>query len=406
MSTAGALDDVTILDLSHALAGPLASTMLADFGARVIKVETPGSGDIGRHWGPPFHGDDSAYFVALHRNKKSVEIDLKHARGKELLFRLAERCDVLLENLRVGTVERLGLDYARVAARHPRIVYCSISGFGQDGPYRDRAAMDLIVQAESGMMSVTGEAGGRPVRCGVSIADLTAGMNAAVAILIALHARSRTGRGQYIDVSMFEGQLGLLDTALATWRADGIVPRPMGTAYRALLPYQTFRTRTREIAIAIGSDSLWRTFCPLLGLDRLRDDPRYRTNRDRNLNRETLLATLQEAFLEKTYEEWEAILLPAGIPLGTINTLDQVVEHPQARARGVFAECEHPAAGKLKVVAPWFRMSETPGGVRSAAPLLGQHTDEVLREELGLTDAEIDSLRDAGAIGKGPARGP
>lgn len=400
MNTMSALGDITVLDLSHALAGPLASTLLADFGARVIKVETPGSGDIGRHWGPPFHGEDSAYFIALHRNKKSVEIDLKHPQGKELLFRLLERCDVLLENLRVGAAERLGIGYARVAAQHPRIVYCSISGFGQDGPWRGRAAMDLIVQAESGMMSVTGEAGGRPVRCGVSIADTTAGMNAAVAILIALHARGRTGRGQYIDVSMLEGQLGLLDPAIATYRADGVVPRPMGTSYRALLPYQTFRTRTRDLAIAIGSDSLWRTFCPLLGLERLVDDPRYRTNADRNRNRDSLLATLQEAFLARTYEEWESVLVPAGIPVGAINSLDAVVEHPQAKARGVFAECEHPVAGKVKVVAPYFRMSETPGGVRSAAPLLGEHTDEVLREELGLADAEIEALRQAGAIGK------
>lgn len=398
--TTSALGDITVLDLSHALAGPLASTLLADFGARVIKIEPPGSGDIGRHWGPPFHGDDSAYFVALHRNKKSVEIDLKHPRGKELVFRLLERCDVLVENLRVGAVARLGLDYARAAERNQRLVYCSISGFGQDGPYRDRAAMDLVVQAESGMMSVTGEAGGHPVRCGVSIADMTAGMNAAIAILIALHARNRTGRGQHIDVSMLEGQLGLLDTALGTYRADGIVPRPMGTAYRALLPYQTFQTRTQDLAIAIGSDALWRTFCPLLGLERLRDDPRYRTNRDRNRNRESLIATLQDAFLTKTYEEWEAILLPAGIPLGAINTLDRVVDHPQVKARGVFAECEHPVAGTVKVVSPYFRMSETPGGVRSAAPLLGQHTDEVLREELGLGNDQIEELRHAGAIGK------
>ena len=404
MATSSALGDITVLDLSHALAGPIASTLLADFGARVIKVETPGSGDIGRHWGPPFHGSDSAYFVALHRNKKSVEIDLKHPQGKELVFRLLEGSDVFLENLRPGAMERLGIDYPHAQARNPGLVYCSISGFGQDGPYRDRAAMDLIVQAESGMISVTGEEGGRPVRCGVSIADLTAGMNAAVAVLIALHARSRSGRGQFIDVSMLEGQLGLLDTALCAYRADGIVPGPMGTAYRALLPYQTFRTKTRDLAVAVGSDSLWRTFCPLLGLANLRDDPRYRTNRARNQNRESLITALQEAFLTRTYEEWESILLPAGIPVGAINTLDRAADHPQARARGVFATCDHPVAGAVQVTSPWFRLSETPGGVRSAAPLLGQHTDEVLREDLGMTEAEIEALRRAGAIGKGPAR--
>ena len=399
-----ALDDITVLDLSHALAGPLCSTLLGDFGARVIKLETPGGGDIARKWGPPFHGDDSAYFVGLNRNKKSVEIDLKHPKGKELFFRLLDRADVLLENFRVGTVERLGIDYARASARRPGIVYCSISGFGQDGPYRERAAMDLIVQAESGMISVTGEAGGRGVRCGVSIADMTAGMNAAVAVLMALHARGRSGRGQYIDVSMLEGQLGLLDTAITVHRADGVVPRPMGTAYRALLPYQTFRTRTEDLAIAVGSDSLWKTFCPLLGLDELRDDPRYRSNADRNHNRESLISVLQERFLTRTYAEWEAILVPAGIPIGRINTLDRVVEHPQAKARGVFAQCEHPVAGPMSVVSPYFRLSETPGGVRAAAPLLGEHTAEVLREELGLGEEEIEGLRRAGAIGKGPSR--
>jgi len=394
-----ALDDITVLDLSHALAGPHASMLLADFGAKVIKVETPGTGDIARHWGPPFQGDDSAYFVDLNRNKRSVEIDLKHPEGKELFFRLLDRADVVLENFRVGAVERLGIDYPRCAARNPRVVYCSISGFGQTGPYRDRAAMDVIVQAESGMISVTGEPGGRGVRCGVSIADLTAGMNAAFAIVVALHARGRSGRGQYIDVSLLEGQLGLLAGAIAMYRADGVVPGPMGTAYRALLPYQTFRTRTEDLALAIGSDSLWQTFCPLAGLEHLRDDPRYRTNADRNRNRESLLEALQQRLLEKTYAEWEALLVPAGIPMGRINTLDRVAEHPQARARGVFAECEHPVAGKITTVSPCFHLSETPGGVRSPAPLLGQHTDEVLREELGLGESEIDGLRKRGAIG-------
>jgi len=394
-----ALDDLTVLDLSHALAGPLATTLLGDFGARVIKVEPPGAGDISRAWGPPFHGRDSTYFVNLNRNKKSVEIDLKHPEGKELLLRLAERADVLVENYRVGTVRKLGIDYEAVRARNPAIVYCSISGFGQTGPYRDRAAMDLIVQAESGMISLTGEPGSHGVRCGVSIADMTAGMHAAFGILAALHARKRTGQGQFLDVSMLEGQLGLLDSAIATYLADGVVPRPMGTAYKALLPYQTFRTRTQDIAIAVGSDGLWRTFCPLLGIDDMRDDPRYATNRARSENRESLIARLQEVFLTRTYEEWEALLLPAGIPLGAINSVDRVVEHPQVKARGVLAEYEHPAAGRMRSVSPYFRMSETPGGVRSPAPLLGQHTGEVLREDLGLADAEIARLREAGAIG-------
>jgi crotonobetainyl-CoA:carnitine CoA-transferase CaiB-like acyl-CoA transferase len=395
-----ALDDVTVLDLSHALAGPFASTMLGDFGARVIKVEPPGVGDISRAWGPPFYGSEPSYFVNLHRNKQSVEIDLKHPEGKELFFRLVERSDVVLENYRVGTLEKLGIDYARARARHPGIVYCSVSGFGQTGPYRDRAALDLIVQAESGMMSVTGEPGGRGVRCGVSIADMTAGMYAAFGILTALHAREKTGRGQYIDVSMLEGQLGLLHGMIGAYLADGVVPEPMGTAYKALLPYQTFRTKTRDLALAVGSDKLWRAFCPLLGLDDMRDDPRYATNPARAANRASLIARLQDVFLTRSYEEWEALLLPAGIPMGAINTIDQVVEHPQVTARGMLVECEHPVAGTVRMVGAPVRLSETPGAVRTPAPLLGQHTDEVLRERLGLGDDEIERLRRAGAIGE------
>src|SRR5438093_8869958 len=290
-----ALSDITVLDLSHALAGPFASTMLGDYGAEVIKIE-PLDGEIARAWGPPFYGDEAAYFVNLNRNKKSVALDLKHPDGKAIFFRLLERADVVLENLRVGTVAKLGVDYERARERQPRIVYCSISGFGQDGPYRDRAALDLVVQAESGMISVTGEPGGRGVRAGVSIADITAGMYAAFGILAALHARAQTGRGQYIDVSMLEGQLGILSGMIGAYLADGVVPQPIGTGRGGPEPYQTFRTRTRDIAIGIGSDKLWRTFCPLLGLPQLAGDPRYVTNASRNANRLSLVAALQEAF--------------------------------------------------------------------------------------------------------------
>jgi CoA:oxalate CoA-transferase len=399
-----ALEDIAVLDLSHALAGPFASTLLADYGARVVKVEPPGAGDISRAWGPPFYGSEPAYFVNLHRNKRSVEIDLKHPEGQELFFHLMERSDVVLENYRPGTLDKLGIGYERARARHPGVVYCSVSGFGQTGPYRDRAALDLIVQAESGMMSVTGEAGGRGVRCGVSIADMTAGLYAAFGIMAALHVRRRTGRGQYLDVSMLEGQLGLLQGMIGAYVADGLVPAPMGTAYKALLPYQTFRTRTRELALAVGSDKLWRTFCPLVGLPDLVDDPRYATNSARAANRQALIARLQEVFLTRTYEEWEAILLPAGIPMGAINTIDAVVEHPQVAARGALVESEHPAAGKIRMVGVPVRMSETPGAVRTPAPLLGEHTTEVLREWLGLGDDEIARLRRVAAIGPRPPR--
>ena len=384
--------------------------MLADYGAEVIKIETPGQGDMAREWGPPFYearaaeadgapAREAAYFVNLHRNKKSVEIDLKHPEGKALFFRLLDGGDVVLENLRVGAVQRLGIDYARARERNPRIVYCSISGFGQDGPYRDRAALDLIVQAESGMISVTGPVGGPGVRAGVSIADISAGMFAAFAIVTALHAREKTGRGQFVDVSMLEGQLSVLQGVVGAYLADGIVPEPWGTAYAALLPYQTFRTRTRDLALGVGNDKLWRTFCPLMGLDGLMTDPRFATNSARVANRQALIDALQAVFLTKTYEEWEAILMSGGIPVGAINTIDRVVAHPQVIARGALVECEHPIAGKVRVVGPPARLSETPAGVRRPAPRLGEHTDQVLRERLGLDEPAIAHLRRVGAIG-------
>jgi crotonobetainyl-CoA:carnitine CoA-transferase CaiB-like acyl-CoA transferase len=392
-----ALGDLVVLDLSHALAGPFASTMLGDYGAEIIKIE-PLDGEIARAWGPPFYDGESSYFVNLNRNKKSVALDLKHPDGKAIFFKLLDGADVVLENLRVGTVDKLGIGYAAASARQPRVIYCSISGFGQDGPYRQRAAFDLVVQAESGMISITGEPGGRGVRAGVSIADITAGMYAAFGILTALHARQTTGRGQFIDVSMLEGQLGILSGMIGAYVADGIVPGPLGTAYGALLPYQTFRTRTRDIAIGVGSDKLWRTFCPLLGLEALTDDPRYVTNAARNANRATLVAALQEAFLTRSYEEWESILLAAGVPIGAVNTLDAVMTHPQIAARRALVESEHPVAGAVTMTAPPVRMSETPGSVRAPAPLLGQHTEQVLRQRLALSDNEIARLRTAGVI--------
>jgi crotonobetainyl-CoA:carnitine CoA-transferase CaiB-like acyl-CoA transferase len=393
------LEDVKILDLSHALAGPFCSTLLGDFGAQIIKVEVPEVGDISRAWGPPFYHSETAYFVSLHRNKKSIEIDLKKDAGKELFFRLVEVFDVVLENFRVGTLQKLGIDYEKARARNPGIIYCSVSGFGQTGPYRDRAALDLIVQAESGMISVTGEPGGRGVRAGVSIADMTAGLYAAFGIMNALRVKEKTGRGQYVDVSMLEGQLGLLQGTIGSYLADGVVPEPMGTAYKALLPYQTFQTKTKDLALAVGSDRLWRIFCPVMGLQDMMDDPRFATNAARSQNRAELIARLQDVFLNKPYEEWETLLLKHGIPVGAINTIDQVVEHPQVKARGMIAASDHPVAGKVKLVGVPVKLSETPGSVREPAPLLGQHTDEVLQQYLGMGEADITALRQAGVIG-------
>jgi formyl-CoA transferase/CoA:oxalate CoA-transferase len=393
------LEDVKVLDLSHALAGPFCSTMLADYGAQVYKIEPPGAGDISRAWGSPMPGGETAYFVSLHRNKKGLAIDLKNPEGKELFLRMVEKADVVLENFRVGTLKKLGIDYEVAAKRNPGIVYCSISGFGQDGPYRDRAALDLILQAESGMISVTGEEGSHGARCGVSIADMTAGMNAAYAILLALRVKEKTGQGQAIDVSMLEGQLSLLCTMLGSYLTDGVVPAPMGTAYKALLPYQTFRTKTRDLALAVGSEKLWRIFCPLIGRPELATDARFNSNRARDQNRAALIGLLQEIFLTKTYEEWEALLVNSGIPVGTVNTLAEVVKHPQVVARKSFVDIEHPKVGKVPVVNVPARLSRTPGAVRAPSPTLGQHTEQALGELLGLDSAAVGKLRAAGALG-------
>ena len=260
------LEDVKILDLTHALAGPFASTMLADFGAQVIKLEPPGAGDIARGWGVPIPGGETSYFVSLHRNKRGIVVDLKQPEGKELFWKLVDESDVVLENYRVGALDKLGLGYEAAKTRKPGIIYCSISGFGQDGPYKDRAALDLILQAESGMISVTGEPGTTGTRCGVSIADLTAGMYSAYGVMLALRHKEKTGEGQHVDISMLEGQLSLLCTAFANYFVDGKVPAPMGTAYAVVVPYQTFHTKTRDLALAIAGEKLWLKFCPTIGM--------------------------------------------------------------------------------------------------------------------------------------------
>ena len=393
------LEDIKVLDLSHALAGPFCSTMLADYGAQVIKIEPPGKGDISRAWGSPMPGGETAYFTSLHRNKRGMVLDLKHPQGRETFFKLVEKCDVVLENYRVGVLQRLGIDYAVARLRNPGVVYCSISGFGQDGPYRDRAALDLIVQAESGMISVTGEPGSGGARAGTSIADMTAGMNAAFGVMLALRVKEKTGQGQNVDVSMLEGQLGLLGTMIGGYLTDGEIPKPMGTAYKALLPYQTFRTKSRDLALAVGSEKLWKTFCPLIGRPDMATDPRYNSNRNRDLNRDSLIAQLQQVFLARSYDEWEQLLVGNGIPMGAINDISEVVRHPQVAARGALVDVMHPTAGKVTMVGVPVRLSATPGSIRRPSPTLGQHTEEILAEVLGLKSAEVGALRGAGALG-------
>ena len=372
------LDDITVLDLTHALAGPFCSTMLADYGANVIKLEPPGAGDLARVWGAPVPGPDFSYFVTIHRNKRSIVVDLKKPEGKALFFKLVEKADVVIENFRVGALKRLGLGYEEAKKHNRGIIYCSVSGFGQDGPYRDRAALDLILQAESGMISVTGEAGGRGVRCGVSIADLAAGMNAAYGVMLAIRMREKTGEGQHVDVSMMEGQLALLCTTIGNYYANGELPKPQGTAYPVVVPYQTFQTKTRDLALAIAGQKLWKILCPLLGAPELTDDPRYATGPLRMQNRNTLVPRLQEIFLTKSYEEWEKLLLANDIPVGAINDIAQVVEHPQVKARGALIETDHPKAGKVKQVRSPLRLPAMPPMPNTPAPLRSEeHTSEL-----------------------------
>jgi formyl-CoA transferase/CoA:oxalate CoA-transferase len=392
------LDDITVIDLTHALAGPFCSTMLADYGANVIKLEPPGAGDLARVWGAQVPGPDYAYFVTIHRNKRSIIVDLKKPEGKALFFRLVEKADVVLENFRVGALNRLGLGYEEARKRNPGIVYCSVSGFGQDGPYRDRAALDLILQAESGMISCTGEAGGRGVRCGVSIADLAAGMNAAYGVMLALRMKEKTGVGQHVDVSMMEGQLALLCTTFGNFYANGELPKPMGTAYPVVVPYQTFRTKTRDLALAIAGQKLWKILCPAIGAPELTDDPLFASGPLRMKNRVPLIERLQAIFLTRTYEEWEPLLLANDIPVGAINDIAQVVEHPQVKARGAIIETQHPKAGKVKQVRSPLRLPQMPPMPDTPAPLHGEHTSAVLREVLGLDAAAIAGLKRAGVV--------
>jgi formyl-CoA transferase/CoA:oxalate CoA-transferase len=371
--------------------------ILGDLGADVIKVEDIWHGDDTRRWGPPFQGDDAAYFLSINRNKRGLSVNMKAPEGQQLVQRLAENSDILMENFRPGTAARLGLGYPELSARNPALIYASISGYGQTGPSAALPGYDAVAQAVSGMMSVTGEPDGEPVRSGTSLADVGAGMWALIGILAALHARQVSGRGQLIDISLLDGQVAWLTYVAGKYFATGVTPGRYGSAHESLAPYQVFPTADEPLMVAVGSDGLWRRFTVATGLDELTDDPRYATNPDRVQHRDTLIPRITQALATRGCAEWTDRLNAAGVPAGPVNTVPAALEQPQIAARDMVVEVEHPVAGMLKMLGTPLKLSAQPASIRRPPPVLGQHTDEILAEA-GYPAARIAELREAGVI--------
>ncbi len=392
------LSGLTVVDFTRVLSGPYCTMMLGDMGARVIKIEQPGRGDDTRGWGPPFVAGESAYFLSINRNKESLTLDLKNPASRRILERLLDRADVLVENFRPGTLERLGLSYAEVAKRWPRIVYCSISGFGHTGPRRAEPGYDAVIQAEGGLMSITGAADGPPFRLGVAIADIVSGMFAAQGITFALLARERTGRGQQVDVGMLDATAALLTYQAGIYFATGNTPGRMGNRHPTIVPYETFSASDGDFVVAVGNDEQWRRFCGAIGASDLQADERFATNRGRVSHYDVLRPRLAGKLGVKTRAEWVGALQAAGVPCGAVREISEVLQDEHLKARHMIEAVEHAVAGAVNVLGVPIKLSDTPGAVRAAPPALGQHTDRILREDLGLDEREIAELRASGAI--------
>jgi crotonobetainyl-CoA:carnitine CoA-transferase CaiB-like acyl-CoA transferase len=397
---AGPLSHVRVLDLSRVLAGPWAGQNLADLGAEVIKVERPKTGDDSRAFGPPWVKDgegrdtrDSAYFTSANRGKKSMTLNIAAPQGQAIVRELAARCDVLIENYKHGDLARYGLAYEDLRRVNPGLIYCSLTGFGQTGPYRERPGYDFMIQGMGGMMSVTGEPDGAPQRAGVPVADIITGMYASIAICAALAHRAQTGAGQHLDLALLDSQIALLAYQNTNYFATGTPPRRIGNLHPNIVPYQPFRTADGDVIIACGNDNLYRKFCAAAGCPELAEDPRFASNGKRVENRAELTRLLAEVFRKRSTRDWVELLEAAGVPNGPINDIAQVFEEPQVKARGVRIELKHAAGAMLPMVASPMRFSGTPLEYRQAPPLLGEHTEEVLRGLLGKSAAEIAALR-------------
>jgi crotonobetainyl-CoA:carnitine CoA-transferase CaiB-like acyl-CoA transferase len=372
------LDGLTVLDFSHALAGPYCTMLMAAYGAKVIKVEGP-EGDIGRTWGPPFNGADASYFVGLNSGKQSLAIDLKTPEGLEVCRKLAAQADILVENFRPGTMNRLGLDYASLSAANSRLIYVSISGYGQTGPRRLEPAMDLIIQSASGLMSITGTAAGETVKTGHSIADITAGLFSLIGAMMALEARHRTGRGQFVDVSMMDTVMSTMLPSFSRFLASGIVPKPMGTLFDGIVPYRNFVCADREITLAVASDKLWKSFCEAIGRSELGNHPDYSTNPLRVKNRGVLEPMLESMFRSRPAAHWVELLAKHGVPATVVRNLKEVLDDEQTAVRNMTPIVQHAVAGPIRVIGVPVQLSETPGRIGSAAPLLGADTAAILK---------------------------